>query len=457
MSSVERVLQSRRVVLPDGIRPAAIAIRNGNIAEIGIPNQFGKDMTADFGDSVIMAGIVDTHVHINEPGRTAWEGFETATMAAAAGGVTTLIEMPLNSIPAVTTRETLKQKVACAEGKLYVDVGFWGGVVPGNVAELQGMYEDGAFGFKCFLVPSGVAEFEFVREADLRQALPELARIGAVLLAHAELPDAIKEASRNLTSRHSRQYTTWLESRPKRSEDEAIKLLVRLAEEYRARVHIVHLSSGMALPTLVEARRRRVPVTVETCPHYLTIAAEEIPDGATEYKCAPPIRERANQKRLWDALRAGVIDFVVTDHSPAPPQMKCTETGDFIRAWGGIASLQLSLPLLWTSARERGFALRDLAQWLCSRPARFAGLWRKGEIKIGNDADLVVWKPEDSFRVDPERLFFRHKLTPYRGRNCYGVVESTFVRGQEAFASGEFSAGRCGRILRRGEDAIGSE
>ena len=451
MSKYDRVIRSSRVVLPDGVRPAAIAIQDGVIVAIDEPSRMDSATTTDFGDSVIMPGIVDTHVHINEPGRTDWEGFETATMAAAAGGVTTLIEMPLNSIPATTTRQALRQKVAAAADKLFVDVGFWGGLVPGNRSELQKMYEDGAFGFKSFLVPSGVPEFESVTESDLRDALPEIARLGTVLLAHAELPGPIANATQEVANRDGRRYSTWLDTHPAAAEDEAIALLIRLSKEYGARIHIVHLSSASALAMIRNAKAKGVPISVETCPHYLTIAAEEIPDGATEFKCAPPIRERSNQEQLWGALQERLVDFVVTDHSPAPPALKCTDRGDYMQAWGGIASLQLSLPLVWTYARKRGFGLTDVAEWLCRRPARLAGLSRKGECKIGNLADFVVWNPDDSFEVRPETLFFRHKFTPYLGRTLFGVVRSTLLRGEEAYVAGNFPSGRRGRVLRRGE------
>jgi len=451
MSGSERLIRSDRVVLPEGIRPAAIVTRDGVIVDVVGPQRFASVEGIDFQDSVVMSGIVDTHVHINEPGRTEWEGFETATMAAAAGGVTTLVEMPLNSIPATTTLEALHQKVAAAQGKLFVDVGFWAGVVPGNVAELSRLFEHGSFGFKCFLVPSGVPEFEAVTESDLRQALPELVRIGAVLLAHAELPHIIEEATCKVARKDPRSYATWLLSHPHSAEDQAIDLLVRLARQYRARVHIVHLSSSSAAPIIREAKKSGISITVETCPHYLTLAAEEIPDGATQFKCAPPIREAANQEHLWAALRNGTIDFVATDHSPAPPQMKCTDAGDCMRAWGGIASLQLSLPLLWTSAHKRGFGIDDVAKWLCREPAKFARLSRKGEIAPGRDADFVVWNPEQSFEVQSDKMFFRHKLTPYAGRSLFGVVQSTFLRGELIYASGDFPAGRRGRVLRRGE------
>ena len=451
MSERERVIRSSRVVLPDGVRPAAIVVRDGAIADIYDPKVGTSTQAIDFQDSVVMPGIVDTHVHINEPGRTEWEGFESATMSAAAGGVTTLIEMPLNSIPATTTLNAFNQKIAAAQGKLFIDVGFWGGVVPGNLAELAKLFEHGVFGFKCFLVPSGVPEFEAVAESDLRKALPELVRIGAVLLAHAEVPGPIEDATRKIERRDPRSYSSWLLSRPSAAEDQAINLLIRLSQEYKARVHIVHLSSSAAVSMIRDAKSKGINISIETCPHYLTISAEEIPDGATQFKCAPPIRDAANQELLWAALQEGTIDFVATDHSPAPPSMKCVDTGDFMRAWGGIASLQLSLPLLWTNAHERGLSLLELAKWLCREPARLAGLSRKGEIAVGKDADLVVWNPDQSFQVQPDKMFFRHKLTPYSGRTLFGVVQSTFLRGQEIYASGDFPAGRCGRALRRGE------
>jgi allantoinase len=452
MSASERVIRSRSVVLPSGIQPAAIAIRDGKIAHLGDPAEFGSADTIDFGKSVIMPGIVDTHVHINEPGRTEWEGFESATMAAAAGGVTTLIDMPLNSIPALTNREALRQKVEAAQGKIFVDVGFWGGVVPGNTSELANLHEQGVFGFKCFLVPSGVPEFEFVAEQDLRRALPELAQLNAVLLVHAESPEAIQRATAKISDKDPRCYATWLDSHPGNAEDQAIELLVRLAAEYRARVHVVHLSSAPAAAIILGAKERGINITTETCPHYLTLAAEEIADGATEFKCAPPARGRANRELLWTALRDGIIDMVVTDHSPAPSEMKCRQTGNFLQAWGGIASLQLSLPILWTSARERGFGIEAVVRWLCYGPAKLAGLRRKGEISIGHDADFVVWNPEESFQVRTKDLFFRHKLTPYRDRMLFGKVRSTFLRGEQVYASGKFSSHRAGRVLRRGEE-----
>ncbi|MGH9805376.1 MAG: allantoinase AllB [Candidatus Acidiferrales bacterium] len=459
--SREWVVRSRRVVTPAGVRPAAIHIRDEKIAAVaGFDDVPSGAQLHDAGDRVVMPGLVDTHVHINEPGRAHWEGFETATRAAAAGGLTTLIEMPLNSIPPTTTVAAYHDKLEAAAGKCSVDVGFWGGVVPGNTAELAGLYAAGVFGFKCFLVPSGVAEFQHVTETHLREALPELAQLDAVLLAHAELPGPIEEAARrppaaalrSATEAPPTKYAVWWASRPHEAEDQAIALLLRLSQEFKARVHVVHLSSSSALRALRAAQRDRLPVTVETCPHYLDFVAEEIPDRATEFKCAPPIRERDNRERLWEALGEGVIDLVATDHSPAPPAMKATDSGDFMQAWGGIASLQLSLPALWTPARQRGFGLEHLAEWLCRAPARLAGLAdRKGAIAVGYDADLVVWEPEASFRVDPAQLHHRHKLTPYAGRELAGVVRTTFLRGEIVYDDGQFAAAPQGKILRRGQ------
>ncbi len=452
MSARQQIVCGRRVVLPDAIRPAAIHIRDGVVSGISDFNDLPSGFPIfEAGDSVVMPGLVDTHVHINEPGRTAWEGFETATRAAAAGGVTTLIEMPLNSVPATTDAAAFDEKLIAAREKLHVDVGFWGGVVPGNGAEIAPLWDAGVFGFKSFLVPSGVDEFCHVAESDLRKALPVLRSIHAPLLVHAELPGPIQSASPAAAQIPRERYAAWLASRPCAAEDEALALLIRLQREFAARIHVVHLSSASAIPLVRQAKKDGLPLTAETCPHYLCFTAEEIPDGATEYKCAPPIRERNNREALWSALGEGVIDLIATDHSPSPASMKLKDTGDFSRAWGGISSLQLGLPAVWTSARQRGYSLRHMAQWMCHAPAELAGLAkRKGEIAVGRDADLVVWNPEASFRVEPEGLFHRHKLTPYARKELCGVVETTFLRGQVVYAQGEFPAGAAGRISLRG-------
>ncbi len=449
----ELVVRGKRVVTPEGERAAAIHIRGGTISAV---RDFGDVPSGcvvhEAGEYVVMPGLVDTHVHINEPGRTDWEGFSTATRAAAAGGVTTLIEMPLNSIPATTTASAYREKLAAAAGKLWIDTGLWGGVVPGNGAHVRPLWEAGVFGFKCFLAPSGVEEFTNVTEADLRAVLPELAARGAPLLVHAELPGPIEEAAAWLPKGSpARRYSTWLASRPRESENEAIALLLRLCHEFKARVHIVHLSSSDAVVQLRQAKADGVRVTVETCPHYLTFAAEEIADGATDLKCAPPIRERENREKLWAALGDGAIDLIASDHSPCPPAMKLHEEGDFLRAWGGIASLQLSLAAVWTEARSRGYAVTQLAEWLCAAPTRLAGLGgRKGTIVQGCDADLVIWNPDAKFRVEPTALHHRHKQTPYSGRELHGVVETTFLRGRKIFERGEFSTAPIGHILQRG-------
>jgi allantoinase len=449
---LDLIVRGRHVITPEGERAASIQIRDGVIAGVSEFNEvYAGCALYEAGDLAVMPGLMDTHVHINEPGRTEWEGFVTATRAAAAGGITTLIEMPLNSIPATTSVPGLQEKAGVAKGKVWVDTGFWGGVVPGNTRELGALWEAGCFGFKCFLVDSGVQEFVRVTELDLREALPELAKLGAPLLAHAELPGPIEDAAKRRTPDVAgRSYQTWLQSRPRAAEDEAIALLIRLSGEFGAHVHIVHLSSGDAVPQIQEAEVRG-QVSVETCPHYLTFVAEEIRDGATEFKCAPPVRERENRERLWGGLGDGTIEMIVTDHSPCPPEMKRKEKGDFLDAWGGIASLQLSLPAVWTEARARGYSLTHVAKWMCAGPARLAGLEKKkGAIAAGHDADLVIWNPDAKFRVDPGQLHHRHELTPYAGRELVGMVETTFLRGKKIFERGEFCAAPLGRVLLRG-------
>jgi allantoinase len=452
-AAADLIVRGKRVITPEGERAAAIHVRAGAIAAVSAYSEIPSGSTVhEAGDLVVMPGLVDTHVHINEPGRTEWEGFSSATRAAAAGGVTTLIEMPLNSVPATTTAAAFREKLAAAAGKLWVDAGFWGGVVPGNSEELQPLWEAGVFGYKCFLVPSGVDEFAHVTDADLRLALPQLAALGAPLLAHAELPEPIEQAVARLPQTASpRKYATWLAARPREAENEAVALLLRLGGEFGAWIHIVHVSSADALALLRGAKDAGRTVTAETCPHYLTFAAQEIADGATEFKCAPPIRERENREKLWQGLGDGTLDFIATDHSPCPPAMKLCEEGDFLRAWGGIASLQLSLPAVWTEAGARGYAVTHLAKWLCQGPARLAGLaGRKGSIAVHCDADFVIWDPEAKFHVEPAQLHHRHKLTPYAGRELSGRVETTFLRGRKIFARGEFLAGPVGHVLHRG-------
>lgn len=443
-----RAVRSRRVVTGSGVKPAAVLLRGERIEAVVEPDAVPADATIeDWGDAVVMAGLVDCHVHVNEPGRTEWEGFETATRAAAAGGVTTLVDMPLNCIPVTTSVAAFEAKRAATEGKLHVDVGFWGGVVPGNEAELAPLARTGALGCKAFLVHSGIDEFPNVTEADLRRAMPRLRDAGLPLLVHAEL-----DLDGDGAAHAPRDYRAWLESRPRAWEDAAIDLLVRLCRETACAVHVVHLSSSTAVPILRAARDEGLPVTVESCPHYLCLTAGEVPEGDTTYKCAPPIREAENRESLWSALLDGTIDFVVTDHSPCTPALKRLEEGDFPEAWGGIASLSLGLPSLWTEARRRGVGIERLAAWLSEGPARFAGLAdRKGRLAPGLDADLVVWDPEAAFLVSPERLPFRHRISPWVGRELFGEVRATYLRGERVHGDGAAPEPRGRRLLHRSE------
>lgn len=439
------------MVTPDGAAAAAVWVKDGRIAAVRAFGDVPAGVTVvECGDEVLMPGLVDTHVHVNEPGRTEWEGWDTATRAAAAGGVTTLVEMPLNSIPAVTDAAALSAKVESAGGRVHVDVGFWGGVVPGNAGELRGMWDAGVLGFKCFLSPSGVDEFAHVSEADLRAAMPILRELGAPLLVHAEDPRVLDAAAAEVGDADPTRYATYLASRPPEAEVTAVEMLLRLARESGARIHVVHVSAAQALQAIRAAREEGVAATCETCPHYLHFAAEDVPDGATEMKCAPPIRGAGNREDLWTALGTGWIDLVATDHSPCPPEMKLREQGDFVRAWGGIASLQLGVAAVWRGARERGYTPAHLAQWMSAAPARLAGLHaRKGAIAPGHDADLVVWEPDAEFLVEPGRLFHRHKLSPYVGSVLPGVVEQTWVRGERVYDRGEIVSPPTGRLLLR--------
>jgi allantoinase len=439
-------LRSRRIVGPDGrIRPGTVLIEEGRIralvsrpATATVPPDIPVE---DLGTRVIAPGLVDCHVHVNEPGRTDWEGFATATRAAAAGGVTTIVDMPLNCLPVTTTRVALEEKKQVVGGQLHVDVGFWGGVIPGNAGDLAELAAGGALGCKAFLVHSGIDEFPPSTEADLRAAMPVLRDAGLPLLAHAELdvggvPDPGGDP---------RAYAGYLRSRPAAWEDAAIALLIKLARETGCAVHIVHLSSAASLEQIARAKADGLRVTAETCPHYLCLESESVPDGATEYKCAPPIRDHENREALWRGLKDGVIDFVVSDHSPCTPALKMRERGAFADAWGGIASLQLGLPAVWTEASRRGHSLGEISNWMSAGPAALAGLGRrKGQIAPGFDADLVVWDPEAEFEVGAEQLHFRHKVSPYLGRRLMGRVEATFLRGRLAYDGSGHLAGPVG-------------
>jgi allantoinase len=440
----EVVVVGERVMLPDGERAAAIYVRDGRIVAIASHAARPAGVRVfDAGALVVLPGLVDTHVHMNDPGRADWEGAAHATRAAAAGGVTTLVDMPLNSIPATTSVEALHAKQQALEGHCHVDVAFWGGIVPGNTSQLGPLAAEGVRGFKCFLSPSGVDEFAHVTAAELREALPRLARLQLPLLVHAELPARLRPPEGE-----PRVYTTWLNSRPPDAEGAAIDLLIELAAESGARVHVVHLASSDALPALRAARRRGLPVTVETCPHYLTFAAEDVGDGATALKCAPPIRERRHREALWQALLDGDIDLVVTDHSPAPAALKHIQDGDFIEAWGGIASLQVGVAVVATGAAARNIPLERVARWMAAGPARLAGLeGRKGAIVPGADADLAVWDPDAERIIDPSMLHHRHPVTPYAGMTLRGEVRTTILRGAVVFSDGTVASHPGGRMI----------
>ncbi|HEX4356892.1 MAG TPA: allantoinase AllB [Pseudonocardia sp.] len=442
------VLRADRAVLstPDGLveRPAAVLV-DGERIEAVLPRD--AEVAADreivlAADEVLLPGLVDTHVHVNEPGRTEWEGFASATRAAAAGGVTTLVDMPLNSLPPTTDADALAVKRKAAGGQCRVDVGFWGGAVPGNLADLAPLHRAGVFGFKCFLLPSGVDEFPPLDREGLAAALAEVAALGALMIVHAEDPGLVTDAA-------GRRYADFLASRPRAAEDTAIAGLLELAERTGARVHVLHLSSADALPMIAAAKAAGLPITAETCPHYLTLTAEEVPDGDTRFKCCPPVREAGNRDALWAGLADGVIDLVVSDHSPSTEDLKRLDTGDFGAAWGGIASLQLGLPVVWTEARRRGHSLADVLTWMSARPAALAGLSGKGRIAPGADADLVVFAPDEPFTVDVGRLHHRNPVTPYAGRPLTGAVRATWLRG--TVIETDTGAEPRGRLLSRDE------
>jgi allantoinase len=441
-------IRSRRVVTPSGVRHAAVVIDGQTIVDVVAPDALPAGCPIDdVGDRALLPGIVDAHVHINEPGRTDWEGFTTATRSAAAGGITTLVDMPLNSSPVTTTVEALARKLEAAHRKLAIDCGFYGGVVPGLSAQVCPLIAAGVLGFKAFLCDSGIDEFPRATERELRAVMPELAKAGMPLLVHAELTGPRTMAAPETVSER-RSYARHLASRPRAWELEAIRFMIKLCREFRCHVHIVHLSSADALPLIVRAREEALPLTVETCPHYLVFAAEEIADGDPRFKCAPPIREHENRERLWDGLRDGLIDTIGSDHSPAPPELKYLESGEVYRAWGGISSLQVSLPAMWTEASRRGFTVADVSRWMSLNPAKLVGLsGQKGTIAPGRDADLVVFDHEPTFAVDPRTLYHRHKATPYEGRVLKGCVETTYLRGRAVYRLGRFSQPNWGRAL----------
>jgi allantoinase len=446
-----KVIKSERVVFPDGIKKASVFVEDGIITDIVDydENLSGLDVT-DVGKHIVMPGIIDPHVHINEPGRTEWEGFETATRAAIAGGITTLVDMPLNSSPVTISISSFEEKLAATTGKLHTNVGFWGGIVPGNHSEIEGLIKRGVLGFKAFLTHSGIDEFPNATENDLRLAMPVIARYGLPLLVHCELTDNEKRGNGDVFS-----YQNYLAGRPEKWEDEAIEMMIRLSEEFKCRAHIVHLSSANSILQIADAKKRGVPITVETGQHYLFFNAEEIKDKQTQFKCAPPIREKANNDRLWAALKSGIIDFVATDHSPATPDLKEIESGDFMKAWGGIASLQFALPVLWTAARKRNCTFNDIVKWLCENPAKLMGKEKtKGKIAKGFEADLIVVDDDKSFIIDESMIHHKHKVTPYMNKEFFGVVMQTYLGGTRVFDNGIFSEPGAGKVILNNKQQV---
>jgi allantoinase len=427
-----------RLGLPDGIRPGILLIRAGKIENI-LPYDTHTEGNhqLDAGDSLVFPGLIDCHVHLNEPGRTNWEGFDTGTRAAAAGGITTLVDMPLNSRPVTTSLENLQLKVSSSEGKLHVNCGFWGGVVPGNTQKLDTLLSGGALGLKAFLSHSGIDEFPNSGEEDLRKALLILKKHNKPLLVHCELEKP--HPAQEQLQKNPRSYQAWLDSRPDEWEVQAIELLIRLCRETGARCHIVHLATKDALPAIRAAKNEGLPLTVETCTHYLFFDAEDIPEGEVKYKCAPPIRKKDTQEALWDALKNGTLDFLASDHSPAPPDIKHLESGDFSKAWGGIAGVQFSLSAFWARASPKGFSLDSIRKFWAEGPAEFIGLsHRKGKLAPGYDADILIWNPDERWMLDESEILHRHKISPYTGKTLQGRVEKTFVGGQLVYDSGRF-------------------
>lgn len=440
------IIKSTRVVFSNEIKPAVIIIKNGKIESIvnELPLNTTNYTLIDAGNKIVMPGVIDTHVHINEPGRAEWEGFETATKAAIAGGVTFLVDMPLNAVPVTTTVQALQQKIKSTANKLYCNVGFWGGIIPGNQQHITALANAGVLGFKAFLTHSGIDEFPNVTHEDLQIAMPIIAATNLPLLVHCELMD--NAVAPNVNNKQS--YKNYVATRPTKWEDDAIALIINLCEANACSVHIVHLSAATSIQQIIAAKQKGLPITVETGQHYLYFNADEIPDGNTAFKCAPPIRDKQNNEALWAALKSGIIDFVATDHSPATSNIKEVQSGDFIKAWGGIASIQFALPVLWTAAKNRNATFTDIVKWLCEKPAILAGLQHcKGKIAVGFDADIIIVDDDKMFTVTEQIILHKHKLTPYLQHQLYGVVTHTFLAGNVVFENGVINELKQGKVI----------
>jgi allantoinase len=439
-------IQSKNILTPSGFIDGYVFIEGDKIVDVISSNNSIVFPIEEVGECIVMPGIIDPHVHINEPGRTEWEGFDTATKAAAAGGIITMIEMPLNASPVTTTKNNFQIKLDAAKNKLHVNCGFWGGIVPDNLHELEELLESGVFGLKAFLTHSGIVDFPNTSAEHLRKALKILKKYGKPLLVHCELDSTHDDLK--LLEQNPRSYSAYLKSRPKSWEDNAIKLMIDLCRETAAHVHIVHLSSAKSIEQIRKAKGEGLPLTVETAQHYLFFNAEEIPEGATQYKCAPPIREKQNNEQLWNALLDGTIDFIATDHSPAPSELKEIESGNFKKAWGGIGGLQFSLPAVWTKMKEKNIPMEKILKWMCESPSKLCGLQNsKGKIEKGYDADLVIWNPNEKFIVEEKNIQHRHKISPYLNQELNGVVEQTYVGGEKVYDKGSFLNLNKGKIL----------